>query len=382
MDKKKKQSGIFAVALVVLSPPSLSFAHHAFAPHFDTNIEINLIGTITEYRFVNPHSYIYFDIEEGGETVNWRCEMGPAGRLKRMGWSEDFFVPGQTVDMTGNPARREENVCILGMMRLESGLELARDGPLSRVDIEREDEPIRSEEIAGTLDRPRYLENGQPNISGSWRTVSKGRDAVVKPSGAQIIPTAAGRAAAEGYDMRFDSPIMRCHYANLIEGFHHGNTINEISQGTDEITIQYGFMDVVRVIHMNLDQHPDNIVLSATGHSIGAWDGDTLVVDTVGFEPGVLEHLAGIKHSEQLHAVERFFIDEQTNYLMREYILTDPLYVEGEYSNMDGQELVDAPYEPYNCIELTGENNIRPGEQVIYHNGVGSVDFVPKEQVD
>ena len=130
MDKKKKQSSIFTVALVVLSPPSLSFAHHAFAPHFDTNIEINLIGTITEYRFVNPHSYIYFDIEEGGEPVNWRCELGPAGRLTRMGWSEDFFVPGQTVDMTGNPARREENVCILGMMRLESGLELARDGPL------------------------------------------------------------------------------------------------------------------------------------------------------------------------------------------------------------------------------------------------------------
>jgi len=47
---------------------------------------------------------------------------------------------------------------------------------------------------------------------------------------------------------------------------------------------------------------------------------------------------------------------------------------------MDGQELVDSPYEPFNCIELTGVNNIRPGERVVYHNGVGSVDFVPEEQ--
>ncbi len=380
---KRELSDVFAVTLAALSLPPVSFAHHAFAPHFDTNIEINLIGTITEYRFVNPHSYIYFDVEEGGETVSWRCEMGPAARLKQMGWREDLFVPGQTVDMTGNPARREENVCILGTMRLESGLELARDGPRSRVNIERDDEPVRAEEeIVGALDRPKYLENAQPNISGSWRTVSNGPNAVVKPSGARIISTATGRAAAEGYDMRFDSPLMRCHYVNLITGLNHGNMVNEIDQGKDDLTIQYGFMDAVRVIHMNLDRHPDNIAPSATGHSIGAWDGGTLVVDTIGFEPGVLEHLTGVKHSDQLHVVERFFIDEQTNFLMREYTLTDPLYIEGEYSNMDAQELVDVPYEPYNCIELTGKNNIRPGERVIYHNGVGSVNFVPEEQAD
>jgi hypothetical protein len=380
---KKELSSVFVPALAALSLSPLSFAHHAFAPHFDTSIEINLIGTITEYRFVNPHSYIYFDVEQGGETASWRCEMGPAARLKRMGWSEEFFVPGQIVDMTGNPAHREDNVCILGTMRLESGLELSRDGPLSFVSIERGGESVRAEEeIVDALDRPKYLENGQPNISGSWRTVSNGPDAVVKPSEAPIIPTAAGRVAAEGYDMRFDSPLMRCHYVNLIRGLNHARMVNEIDQGPDGITIQYGFMDVVRVIHMNLDRHPDNIAPSATGHSIGAWDGDTLVVDTIGFEPGVLEHLTGVKHSEQLHVVERFFIDEQSNYLMREYTLIDPLYIEGQYSNMDGQELVGSPYEPFNCIELTGENNIRPGERVIYHNGVGAVDFVPEEQAE
>ncbi len=152
----KEFSSVLAVALVVLSLPPQSLAHHGYVPHYDQNIKVNLIGTITEYRFVNPHSFIYFDVEEGGETVSWRCEMDPSRRLKQMGWSADWFVPGQTVEMTGTPARREENVCLLETMRLESGLELARNTP-APINIEREDEPVRAEEeIVGTLDRPRW----------------------------------------------------------------------------------------------------------------------------------------------------------------------------------------------------------------------------------
>jgi hypothetical protein len=52
---------------------------------------------------------------------------------------------------------------------------------------------------------------------------------------------------------------------------------------------------------MNMTAHPATITPSYAGHSIGRWDGDVLVVDTVGFEPGVLA--APVKHSDQLQYV-------------------------------------------------------------------------------
>src|SRR3970282_744423 len=49
---------------------------------------------------------------------------------------------------------------------------------------------------------------------------------------------------------------------------------------------------------------------SRAGHSIGRWEGDTLVVDTVGFAPGILA--GSVAHTDGLHVVERFTLDPET----------------------------------------------------------------------
>jgi hypothetical protein len=51
--------------------------------------------------------------------------------------------------------------------------------------------------------------------------------------------------------------------------------------------MEYG-VGLTRTVHMNMTAHPAKIAPSRGGHSIGRWDGDTLVVDTVGFLPGSL----------------------------------------------------------------------------------------------
>jgi hypothetical protein len=61
-----------------------------------------------------------------------------------------------------------------------------------------------------------------------------------------------------------------------------------------------------RVIHMDRRDHPKNLVLSYTGHSVGRWEGDTFVVDTVGFNEGSWIEAEGFPHTDQLHLVERF----------------------------------------------------------------------------
>jgi hypothetical protein len=61
-----------------------------------------------------------------------------------------------------------------------------------------------------------------------------------------------------------------------------------------------------RIIYMDGRDHPDNLTPSYYGHSIGHWEGDTLVVDTVGFNERFWIDREGMPHTEELHFLERF----------------------------------------------------------------------------
>jgi hypothetical protein len=92
---------------------------------------------------------------------------------------------------------------------------------------------------------------------------------------------------------------------------------------------------------------------SNSGHSIGHWDGDTLVVDTVGFTAGVL--VPPTRNSDKLHVVERFTLDPKTFALKREYTAEDPVYLAAPYTGSDVVLLSETPFEKHPCEELTYE---------------------------
>jgi hypothetical protein len=129
--------------------------------------------------------------------------------------------------------------------------------------------------------------------------------------------------------------------------------VNRITQEDDRIVIDYGLYSFQRVIHMNMAAHPANLTPSYSGHSIGRWEGDVLVVDTIGFEPGVLA--PPVKHSDQLHIVERYSLDPQMWVLTREFVAEDPVYFTDQYSGTDQVLVADVPYEAHACNELAPE---------------------------
>jgi len=92
---------------------------------------------------------------------------------------------------------------------------------------------------------------------------------------------------------------------------------------------------------------------SRAGHSIGRWDGDTLVVDSVAFEPGSLA--GAVPHGADLHIVERFTLDPETLELRRDYVATDPLHFVGNYVGGDTVLPADAPFAVDACKELAFE---------------------------
>jgi hypothetical protein len=105
---------------------------------------------------------------------------------------------------------------------------------------------------------------------------------------------------------------------------------------------------------MNMKAHPPNVRPSRAGHSVGRWEGDVLVVDTVAFAPGVLN--APARHGTRVDVVERFSFDPATMNLTRSYTAEDPEYLKGQYTGSDTIGIADRPYTRGDCTEQTPIN--------------------------
>jgi len=347
-----------------------SEAHHGIA-NFDLNSDVELHGVLDHVEFLNPHSWLYLAVTDAnGNVIDWRCEMRGATVLRRSGWSETMFVPGTPITVTGSPDRRDPATCYLGTATFPDGSSVDRYGQLQAPNPE------------GTDNRPARLASGVPNISGDWAaeqqvmTDPRGQLGTLvrlsqadrfapgeTPGGAPGFPgargtaisladdpvnaywnqrppsmplTDAGLAAIEGLDFSSgDNPRLRCAPTNILFDWYFEMDVNRIVQRSDTIELSYGSMGIERTIHLDQTEHPADVTPSVSGHSIGRWDGDVLVVDTVGFLPGILNADGRVPHSDQLHIVERFTLDPASKALRREYVAEDPLFFEGEFRGSD-----------------------------------------------
>ena len=336
-----------------------STAHHGITAQFDTSTTFDISGVVTELEFVNPHAYVYFDATSPeGDMVPWRCELRAATVLRRSGWSEDMFSPGTEIDVLGSPDRRDPQTCYLVNVTFANGVTVERYQQLT-------DESLAGD---GEIERPARLASGHPNIAGDWARpqrllggenalgagpVQQARNAM--GMGATVQLTEAGAAAVAGYQ-REDNPRFQCMAVNIFADWTFDQHVNRIIQEDDRITLMYGFMDIVRVIHLDMDEHPAEIEPSRAGHSIGRWEGDELVVETTGFAPGYLETRNAVMHGSDMHVVERFTYEHEAGTLTRSWVAEDPTYFNGSYTGQDGVEIADIPYEPYNCSDLTNEH--------------------------
>jgi Family of unknown function (DUF6152) len=358
----------FSLAAVVVMAAPVS-AHHGFG-RFDPTKEVTLQGTLTGIDFVNPHAYLYFDaMAADGKVQPMRCEMRAATVLRRSGWSEEMFVAGKHVEVSGNPHRDDPASCYIETLKLDDAT------------FERYQQLTTATQARG--DRPARAATGEPNIYGDWAQEQyliarppEGRGGLVPKSmiagvesgqiafadvpnagwGARpVTPTPAGQAASDELRARppEDSPRARCEITSILFDWVFDGPINRITKATDAITLEYG-RGLTRTIHMNMTSHPASITPSRAGHSIGRWDGDTLVVDTVGFTPGII---AGtVAHSDRLHVVERFTLDPATAALKRDYTAEDPVNFTDQYAGSDTVMPADAPYAEDRCEELTYRN--------------------------
>ena len=79
----------------------------------------------------------------------------------------------------------------------------------------------------------------------------------------------------------------------------------EVVQARDRIVIIYEYQSLVRQIFMDGRGHPSDFEPAYMGHAIGKFEGDTLVIDTVGFNDKTWLDPMGLPHSDALHVIER-----------------------------------------------------------------------------
>jgi hypothetical protein len=85
-----------------------ALAHHSPIV-FDRTRQLTIEGTVTEFKWSSPHSWIHVDVkDEKGAVGNWSVEMNPASVLARSGWKSTTVKAGDKVAVTVYPLRNNE----------------------------------------------------------------------------------------------------------------------------------------------------------------------------------------------------------------------------------------------------------------------------------
>jgi hypothetical protein len=134
---KLKALGLGCVAVAMYAIPT--FAHHSFAM-FDAQKKMTLEGTVKEFQWTNPHSWIVIMAKDpaGGEK-QWAIELGSPGGLARQGWLPKTLTPGMPVTATFHPLKDGSpggqfmaivlpNGCMMGDLDAEASAEAGTGG--------------------------------------------------------------------------------------------------------------------------------------------------------------------------------------------------------------------------------------------------------------
>ena len=112
-------------AVVLLSTATGALAHHAFAAEYDENKRVTVSGTVTGFKWTNPHAWLYIDGNgEGGKATSWSFELGSPNGLIRRGWARTELKNGDLVTAEGYRAKDGRNVANASIVSMPDGRKL------------------------------------------------------------------------------------------------------------------------------------------------------------------------------------------------------------------------------------------------------------------
>lgn len=157
------------------------------------------------------------------------------------------------------------------------------------------------------------LGGATPQDKGVWTPVFGILDPIAPPDELSMKPWA--RSLYDARQLHELEPHARCKASGVARQFltPYGVEFVELDEIGKMFIFDIGGPHTYRTIYMDGRAHPANLEPTNYGHSIGWWEGDTLVVDSIGFNEDFWLDRRGLPHTEQLHTIERFTrLDERT----------------------------------------------------------------------
>jgi hypothetical protein len=192
--------------------------------------------------------------------------------------------------------------------------------------------------------------DGKVDLSGNWGYAGYTSDIAKDYDVGELPMTELGdklfkeRQANQG----IEDPEARC----LPTGVPRRDPYpTKIIQQPDLIVILFeGNIHSYRQIYMDGRGHPKNLEPTWYGHSIGKWDGDTLVVDTIGFNGLTWLDMAGHGSSDQLHVIERYSRPD-SGHLRNDITIEDPVYYKKPFNVTEITPQLEGEIMEYICTE-------------------------------
>lgn len=325
-------------ALLFVAAAATALAQDGFSATYDSAHQVKLQGIVTRIDWANPHAYIFINVRDSIGTTNWAIEIGNPLDLEHDGWKSTTVHIGDSVTVEGNPAQGSHR------QAFATSVTLARTGAKVFVVAK------KPASVAAKAPAPRWPDGhirlgAEPGKKGYWGPASA--SALVETKAANVPMNAEGllrnfadadkvapflpwAKAVYEYRQRTllkDDPLLRCLPSGGPRQFQtpHGFQFVEQREVGRILVLMGGGDRNWHFIYTDgrKQGQPDEVVRSYYGNSVGHWEGDILVVDTIGFNEKFWMSNGGLPHTEAWHLTERFSRPD-LNTLKYEVTVDDP----------------------------------------------------------
>jgi len=323
--KKKTLPLVLAVCLLTTSAVDV-LAHHPIQAKFDTESSISLSGIVTNVDWSNPHIHVYVNVSNGSTVQNWAIEQESPISLKASGWNKDTLKPGDKIDVTG-PRARNGTRQVWGSSIKESATGrivytitdsspvnplASRPAPLSSDGmVALGMAPGGSDGYWGYPSEVALVEDGVSVSMDKYGQLTELKDAAKV---APLQPWALGLYSyRQQNNLQSDPMFINCKPPGGPRQYQSdlGFKLVEDKVGERVFVMMGSGNHNYRIIYLDgRDQSgqvtgdDDNPLFF--GRSVGKWEGDTLVVNTTGFNEDFWFSNGGLPHTSMLTLHEKF----------------------------------------------------------------------------
>ena len=302
-----------------------SSAHHVIAAKFDTAKSTHLQGTVTKVDWLNPHVHVFINVKDAkGALVNWAVELESVVDLERSGWNVSTVKPGDALTIDG-AVTRDGSHQIWGNSVSAGGKKIFAVTPAVPPVAKGKSEPTPHWPDGTPRLGPLQGQTGYWAFPSASSLVENGVNVQMDHNGllknvADAVKVAPFQQWAldlyiyrQRNNLKDDPMYLNCIPPGGPRQFQSPYGIQFLeNRDRQRIFVVMGganrnfhilFLDGRQQVGQR-NGDDDNPLYY--GRSVGKWEGETLVIDTKGFNEKFWFSNGGLPHSQQLHLIERF----------------------------------------------------------------------------